>query len=109
MAQGLSDKEAAAVLGLSEHTIHRHISNVLNKARRPRAPPPSPRQHSADFSKPTPLSLNRMAETGHALSCRAGRDMGSHYPGSRSTIEVRGTSPWSMASVVTQPVSDLAR
>ena len=31
MAQGLSDKEAAAVLGLSEHTIHRHISNVLNK------------------------------------------------------------------------------
>ena len=31
VAQGLSDKEAAAVLGLSEHTIHRHISNVLNK------------------------------------------------------------------------------
>jgi ATP/maltotriose-dependent transcriptional regulator MalT len=31
VAQGLSDKEAAAGLGLSEHTIHRHISNVLNK------------------------------------------------------------------------------
>ena len=31
VAQGLSDKEAAADLGLSEHTIHRHISNVLNK------------------------------------------------------------------------------
>ncbi len=31
VAQGLSDKEAAAGLGLSEHTIHRHVSNVLNK------------------------------------------------------------------------------
>jgi DNA-binding NarL/FixJ family response regulator len=31
VAQGLSDKEAAAGLGLSEHTVHRHISNVLNK------------------------------------------------------------------------------
>jgi DNA-binding NarL/FixJ family response regulator len=31
VAQGLSDKEAASALGLSEHTIHRHISNVLNK------------------------------------------------------------------------------
>jgi LuxR family maltose regulon positive regulatory protein len=31
VAKGLSDKEAAAGLGLSEHTIHRHISNVLNK------------------------------------------------------------------------------
>jgi LuxR family transcriptional regulator, maltose regulon positive regulatory protein len=31
VAQGMSDKEAAAGLGLSEHTIHRHISNVLNK------------------------------------------------------------------------------
>jgi len=31
VAQGLSDKEAATTLGLSEHTVHRHISNVLNK------------------------------------------------------------------------------
>ena len=31
VAQGLSDKEAATALDLSEHTIHRHISNVLNK------------------------------------------------------------------------------
>ena len=31
VAQGLSDKEAATALGLSEHTIHRHIANVLNK------------------------------------------------------------------------------
>jgi DNA-binding NarL/FixJ family response regulator len=31
VAQGLSDKEAASTLGLSEHTVHRHISNVLNK------------------------------------------------------------------------------
>jgi LuxR family maltose regulon positive regulatory protein len=31
VAQGLSDKEAAAGLGLSEHTVHRHISNALNK------------------------------------------------------------------------------
>ena len=31
VAQGLSDKEAAAALDLSEHTIHRHISNILNK------------------------------------------------------------------------------
>jgi LuxR family maltose regulon positive regulatory protein len=31
VAQGMSDKEAAAGLGLSEHTIHRHISNILTK------------------------------------------------------------------------------
>jgi DNA-binding CsgD family transcriptional regulator len=31
VAQGLSDKEAAVALSLSEHTVHRHISNVLNK------------------------------------------------------------------------------
>jgi LuxR family transcriptional regulator, maltose regulon positive regulatory protein len=31
VAQGLSDKEVAAGLGLSEHTVHRHIANVLNK------------------------------------------------------------------------------
>jgi LuxR family maltose regulon positive regulatory protein len=31
VAQGLSDKEAAAALDLSEHTVHRHISNILNK------------------------------------------------------------------------------
>ncbi|HEY7637782.1 MAG TPA: LuxR C-terminal-related transcriptional regulator [Gemmatimonadales bacterium] len=31
VAQGLSDKEVALRLGLSEHTIHRHITNVLTK------------------------------------------------------------------------------
>jgi ATP/maltotriose-dependent transcriptional regulator MalT len=31
LAQGLSDKEAATALSLSEHTIHRHVSNILNK------------------------------------------------------------------------------
>jgi LuxR family transcriptional regulator, maltose regulon positive regulatory protein len=31
VARGLSDKEVAARLGLSEHTVHRHIANVLNK------------------------------------------------------------------------------
>jgi LuxR family maltose regulon positive regulatory protein len=31
VAQGLSDKEAAATLDISEHTVHRHISNILNK------------------------------------------------------------------------------
>jgi LuxR family maltose regulon positive regulatory protein len=31
VAQGLSDKEAAAQLGLSEHTIHRHVTNILTK------------------------------------------------------------------------------
>jgi DNA-binding NarL/FixJ family response regulator len=31
LAQGLSDKEAATALNLSEHTIHRHVSNILNK------------------------------------------------------------------------------
>jgi LuxR family transcriptional regulator, maltose regulon positive regulatory protein len=30
VAQGLSDKEAAAALDLSEHTVHRHISNKLD-------------------------------------------------------------------------------
>ncbi len=31
VAQGLSDKEAAASLKLSEHTIHRHVGNILTK------------------------------------------------------------------------------
>ena len=31
VAQGLADKEVAATLQLSEHTVHRHIANVLNK------------------------------------------------------------------------------
>jgi DNA-binding NarL/FixJ family response regulator len=31
VARGLSDKEIAAALGLSLHTIHRHISNILSK------------------------------------------------------------------------------
>lgn len=32
IAQGLSDREAAAQLGLSEHTIHRHVTNILTKS-----------------------------------------------------------------------------
>lgn len=31
VAQGFNDKEIAATLYLSEHTIHRHISNILTK------------------------------------------------------------------------------
>jgi ATP/maltotriose-dependent transcriptional regulator MalT len=31
VAQGMSDKEAAVQLGLSEHTIHRHVTNILTK------------------------------------------------------------------------------
>lgn len=31
IAQGLGDKEVAARLSLSEHTVHRHVSNVLTK------------------------------------------------------------------------------
>ncbi len=31
VAQGLSDKEAAVSLKLSEHTIHRHVGNILTK------------------------------------------------------------------------------
>jgi DNA-binding NarL/FixJ family response regulator len=31
VAQGLGDKEVAALLELSEHTVHRHIANILNK------------------------------------------------------------------------------
>ena len=31
VARGMSDKEAAASLGLSEHTVHRHVSNILLK------------------------------------------------------------------------------
>jgi LuxR family transcriptional regulator, maltose regulon positive regulatory protein len=31
VAQGLSDKEAAGQLKLSEHTIHRHVGNILTK------------------------------------------------------------------------------
>lgn len=31
VADGLGDKEIAAELHLSEHTVHRHVSNILNK------------------------------------------------------------------------------
>jgi DNA-binding NarL/FixJ family response regulator len=31
IAKGQGDKEIAVELGLSEHTVHRHISNVLTK------------------------------------------------------------------------------
>jgi ATP/maltotriose-dependent transcriptional regulator MalT len=31
VAQGRGDREIAAVLGLSEHTVHRHVSNILTK------------------------------------------------------------------------------
>jgi DNA-binding CsgD family transcriptional regulator len=31
VAQGMNDKEAAARLKLSEHTIHRHVGNILTK------------------------------------------------------------------------------
>jgi ATP/maltotriose-dependent transcriptional regulator MalT len=31
VAQGLSDREMAAALGLSEHTVHRHVANILTK------------------------------------------------------------------------------
>lgn len=31
VAQGLSDKEAAAALHLSAHTVHRHVANILTK------------------------------------------------------------------------------
>jgi DNA-binding NarL/FixJ family response regulator len=31
VARGLSDKEIGAALGLSEHTAHRHVANILSK------------------------------------------------------------------------------
>jgi DNA-binding CsgD family transcriptional regulator len=31
IAQGRSDREAAAEMGLSEHTVHRHVTNILAK------------------------------------------------------------------------------
>jgi LuxR family maltose regulon positive regulatory protein len=31
VAKGLSDKEVAATLRLSEHTVHRHVANILGK------------------------------------------------------------------------------
>jgi LuxR family maltose regulon positive regulatory protein len=31
VAQGSSDREAATRLGLSEHTVHRHVANILTK------------------------------------------------------------------------------
>ena len=31
VARGLSDREVAAELVLSEHTVHRHVSNILRK------------------------------------------------------------------------------
>lgn len=31
VADGLTDKEVAGTLGISEHTVHRHVSNVLTK------------------------------------------------------------------------------
>jgi LuxR family transcriptional regulator, maltose regulon positive regulatory protein len=35
VARGMSDKEAAQELGLSEHTVHRHVANILNKLQVP--------------------------------------------------------------------------
>lgn len=31
VAQGLGDKEIASALMLSEHTVHRHVANILTK------------------------------------------------------------------------------
>jgi LuxR family transcriptional regulator, maltose regulon positive regulatory protein len=31
VARGLSDREISAALGLSEHTAHRHVANILTK------------------------------------------------------------------------------
>jgi DNA-binding NarL/FixJ family response regulator len=31
VAEGLSDREIAGTLELSEHTVHRHVSNILTK------------------------------------------------------------------------------
>ena len=99
VAQGLSDKEAAAVLGLSEHTIHRHISNVLNKLDVPsRAAAVAQAAQRGLLSTP-PLSLNRMAETGHALSWprwpRHGKPLPrvqEHHRGARYITVVDGVS-----------------
>lgn len=35
VAQGMSDKEMANALGLSQHTVHRHVSNILTKLDQP--------------------------------------------------------------------------
>jgi ATP/maltotriose-dependent transcriptional regulator MalT len=35
VARGMSDKEVAAALELSQHTIHRHVSNILMKLQTP--------------------------------------------------------------------------
>jgi DNA-binding NarL/FixJ family response regulator len=31
VARGLSNKEIAGALGLSEHTVHRHVGNILTR------------------------------------------------------------------------------
>jgi DNA-binding NarL/FixJ family response regulator len=31
VAEGLTDKEIAVRLGISEHTVHRHVSNILTR------------------------------------------------------------------------------
>ena len=33
VAEGLSNKQIAAQLGLSPHTVHRHVANILVKLR----------------------------------------------------------------------------
>jgi DNA-binding NarL/FixJ family response regulator len=35
ISQGKNNREAAEVLGLSEHTVHRHVSNILTKLNLP--------------------------------------------------------------------------
>jgi LuxR family transcriptional regulator, maltose regulon positive regulatory protein len=32
VAEGLTDKEIAGRLSISEHTVHRHIANIMTKA-----------------------------------------------------------------------------
>jgi hypothetical protein len=35
VAEGLTDKEIAGRLSISEHTVHRHIANIMTKADAP--------------------------------------------------------------------------
>jgi DNA-binding NarL/FixJ family response regulator len=35
IADGKSDRDIAATLGLSEHTVHRHVTNILNRTALP--------------------------------------------------------------------------